>query len=184
MFGYMGGRTYLLHSRATHTGTKLKKNLLPGESASDRHDITARVFKQKMKSFMDFIVKHRIFGEVHCWMYSIEWRNRGLPHGHILIWLMNKIRAEGIDRIISAGIPDPDVDPQLFQIVTTNMIHGPCGALNSNSPCMDNGKCTKRFPKNLLPETITGNYGYPLYRRRSTENGGTFFYFGREESTG
>lgn len=55
------------------------------------------------------------------------------------------------------------------------MIHGPCGSFNINSPCMDNGKCTKRFPKDLLTDTITGNDGYPLYRRRSTENGGHSF---------
>ncbi|GFW73039.1 ATP-dependent DNA helicase [Trichonephila clavipes] len=52
------------------------------------------------------------------------------------------------------------------------MIHGPCGSLNNNSPCMSDGKCTKRYPRDLLAETITGNDGYPLYRRRSTEDGG------------
>nr|XP_034195047.1 uncharacterized protein LOC117611219 [Osmia lignaria] len=52
------------------------------------------------------------------------------------------------------------------------MIHGPCGLLNNNSPCISDGKCTKRYPRNLLAETITGNDGYPLYRRRSTEDGG------------
>jgi len=32
-------------------------------------------------------------------------------------------------------------------------------------------KCTKRYPRDILAETITGNDGYPLYRRRSTEDG-------------
>ncbi|XP_041451493.1 uncharacterized protein LOC121405025 [Drosophila obscura] len=52
------------------------------------------------------------------------------------------------------------------------MIHGPCGALNLNSPCMVEGKCSKRFPKNLVSDTVTGNDGYPEYRRRSTEDNG------------
>ncbi|XP_017461157.1 PREDICTED: uncharacterized protein LOC108354487 [Rhagoletis zephyria] len=52
------------------------------------------------------------------------------------------------------------------------MIHGPCGAFNAQSPCMSDGKCKKRYPRNLLTETITGNDGYPLYRRRSTADGG------------
>ncbi|GFU32746.1 ATP-dependent DNA helicase [Trichonephila clavipes] len=52
------------------------------------------------------------------------------------------------------------------------MMHGPCGSLNNNSPWMSDGKCTKRYPRDLLSETITGNDGYPLYRRRSTEDGG------------
>ncbi|GFY19500.1 helitron_like_N domain-containing protein [Trichonephila clavipes] len=51
------------------------------------------------------------------------------------------------------------------------MIHGPCVAFNNNSSCMCCGKCTKRYKK-MVSDTITGNDGYPLYRRRSVENGG------------
>ncbi|GFW35090.1 helitron_like_N domain-containing protein [Trichonephila clavipes] len=105
-------------------------------------------------------------------MYSIEWQKRGLPHAHILVWLINKITPDQIDQIISAEIPDKHIDPNLFDVVTKNMIHGPCGAFNNNSPCMSDGKCTKRYPRKLVSDTITGNDGYPLYRRRSVENGG------------
>jgi hypothetical protein len=52
------------------------------------------------------------------------------------------------------------------------MIHGPCGILNPNSPCMVEAKCYKRYPRQLVSETITGNDGYPLYRRRSTDDNG------------
>ena len=52
------------------------------------------------------------------------------------------------------------------------MIHGPCGAINPQSPCMENNKCTKRYPRQLLRDTETGDDGYPLYRRRSSEDGG------------
>ncbi|XP_044582624.1 uncharacterized protein LOC123263704 [Cotesia glomerata] len=82
-------------------------------------------------------------------MYSVEWQKRGLPHAHILVWFIDKIRPEEIDSIISAEIPDPSTDQLLFDIVTTNMIHGPCGTLNSSSPCMADGKCTKNFPKDF-----------------------------------
>jgi len=34
--------------------------------------LTARIFKQKLTKLMDIIVKHRIYGETQCWMYSIE----------------------------------------------------------------------------------------------------------------
>ncbi|GFT93446.1 ATP-dependent DNA helicase [Trichonephila clavipes] len=52
------------------------------------------------------------------------------------------------------------------------MIHGSCGAFNNNSSCMSDGKCTKRYPRKLVFDTITGNDAYPLYRRRSVEDGG------------
>lgn len=151
---------------------EIKKELLHSQTPLDRHDITARVFKQKLKSLMNFIIKHRVYGQVRCWMYSVEWQKRGLPHAHILVWLVDKIRPNEIDSIISAEIPDETVDPKLQAVVTKHMIHGPCGVFNNNSPCMVDGKCSKRYPRDMIAETITGNDGYPLYRRRSVADGG------------
>ncbi|XP_025413924.1 uncharacterized protein LOC112686037 [Sipha flava] len=150
----------------------IKINLFEGQTPTYRLDITARVFRQKLKALMDLIIKFRVFGEVRCWMHSIEWQKRGLPHAHILIWLIRKITPDQIDSIISAEIPDEIADPKLFEVVKKNLIHGPCGVLNLNSPCMIDGKCSKRYPKALTSDTITGDNGYPLYRRWSTEDNG------------
>ncbi|XP_046668407.1 uncharacterized protein LOC124359579 [Homalodisca vitripennis] len=146
--------------------------LLPGQTSSDRHDITARVFRQKILTLMNFIVNQRVFGNTRCWMYSIEWQKRGLPHAHILIWLLEKIQPDQVDDIICAEIPDPETDPDLDNVVIKNMIHGPCGVINPQSPCMVNSACSKRYPRKLTAETITGNDGYPLYRRRSIDDNG------------
>lgn len=51
---------------------EIVSELSSGQTSVHRHDITARVFKQKLKSLMDFIVKLRVFGETRCWMYSVE----------------------------------------------------------------------------------------------------------------
>lgn len=152
--------------------SEITQLLLPGQKSTDRHDLTARVFKQKLIRLMDLITKNHIYGETRCWMYSIEWQKRGLPHAHILIWLMVKLVSNQIDSIISAELPDPEADPQLFEIISKNMIHGPCGAFNTGSPCMKEGKCTKKYPRDLLQETQTGGDGYPQYRRRKPEDGG------------
>lgn len=137
-----------------------------------RHDLTARVFKQKLIKMMNAITKTHIFGECRCWMYSIEWQKRGLLHAHILIWLKEKIHADSIDRIISAELPDPHIDPILFQTICSSMIHGPCGVLNPTSPCMKDRKCTKRYPRDFRQDTQTGDDGYPKYRRRKPEDSG------------
>ena len=57
------------------------------------------------------------------------------------------------------------------------MVHGPCRILNPNAPCMEKGRCSKRFPKAFCESTKENNDGYPEYRRRY--NGITFkiFYF-------
>ncbi|XP_077128631.1 uncharacterized protein LOC143784336 isoform X1 [Ranitomeya variabilis] len=101
-------------------------------------------------------------------VHVIEFQKRGLPHAHILIILdsNSKLRTEeDIDNIVWAEIPNPTHYPQLHKIVLQHMIHGPCGEHNPNSPCMDLGKCTKGFPKDLQPRTIIAKDAYPTYRR-------------------
>lgn len=146
--------------------------LLQSQKSHDRHDIVARVFHLKVKKIMNLLTKGYIFGKTRCFMYTVEWQKRGLPHIHILLWLENRINPNMIDNVISAEIPDPNKDPLLYEIVKSNMIHGPCGALNNKSPCMVNKTCCKKYPRPLLKDTQTGNDGYPKYRRRSPDDGG------------
>lgn len=56
----------------------------------------------------------------------------------------------------------------LFKTVKKCMIHGPCGAENSNAPCMvDDGWggkiCLKGFPKAFQEFTMMDHHGYLLY---------------------
>jgi len=90
------------------------------------------------------------------------------------VWLVpeHKITPDKIDNIVCAEIPDPTLDPELHQIVVSNMVYGPCGSINSTSPCMDNGHCTKKYPKSFISETQQGADSYPLCRGRSPEDGG------------
>jgi hypothetical protein len=40
---------------------------------------------------------------------------------------------------------------------------------------MVNGKCSKKYPRPLVKDTMTGEDGYPTYRRRSVEDSGNSF---------
>jgi hypothetical protein len=42
---------------------EIKEDLLDGQSSNDRHDLTARVFKQKLMKLMDVICKYHVYGE-------------------------------------------------------------------------------------------------------------------------
>ena len=79
---------------------EIQQLLIQGQSAVQRLDITARVFRQKLKSLINNIVKLEVLASVRCWMYSVEWQKRGLPHAHILIWLHYKITSNEIDDVI------------------------------------------------------------------------------------
>ncbi|PAA80832.1 hypothetical protein BOX15_Mlig019542g1 [Macrostomum lignano] len=145
--------------------------LFPGQSAVDRPDITARVFELKKKAFLNRLKS--LFGDALARVCSLEYQKRGLPHVHVLLWLAVKLRPDQYDSIISAEIPDPIADADLHKLVVEHMLHGPCGQqLNSTASCMENGKCSKRYPREFLADTIVQEDGYPHYRRRSVEMGG------------
>lgn len=86
--------------------------------------------------------------------------------------MIEKMRSDEIDAIICAEISDPRINPELYEVVTTYMIHGPCGDHNRESLCIIKNKCSKFYHYDLLAGTITDNDGYSLYRRRSAEDNG------------
>ena len=167
--------------------SEITDELREGESAKDRPDIVARVFKQKKDQLMKDIRTKKVFGKVPAMLWVIEFQKRGLPHTHILVILSDDDRArtsEEVDNVICAQLPP---DPELFlpnspaqiqadrlqNIVLTNMVHGPCGNENPLSPCMENGKCSKKYPKEFCKKTVVNpNNTYPEYQRLSPEDGG------------
>ncbi|GBM15167.1 hypothetical protein AVEN_39084-1 [Araneus ventricosus] len=138
----------------------------------DRPDIIIRVFNMKLKELLEDICKHGIFRTVLAYIYVIQFQKRSLPHAHILLTLdsESKIRTkDDIDKFVSTELPDPCTDLRFFQIVTKCMVHGPCGTININSPCMRDGQCCKSFPKQFKDDTEDNVNGYPIYRRKATE---------------
>jgi len=64
---------------------EIRNNLLP---ASDCPDLVARVFRLKLKKLLEMLTKEMIFGRPRAWLYLIEWQKCGLPHSHLLLWLI------------------------------------------------------------------------------------------------
>ncbi|XP_076056367.1 uncharacterized protein LOC143034320 [Oratosquilla oratoria] len=146
----------------------------------DRPDFVSRIFKLKVDSLMDDLTIKNVFGRVKAHLLSVEWQKRGLPHVHILLWMERHVTADFVSRVISAEIPDKNKEPRLYEIVTTNMIHGPCRGFDESQLCCQ-GKygstslCGKGFPKVCRGDMYFGNNGYPLYRRTAVGEGGHSF---------
>ena len=142
--------------------------LLPGQQPHDRPDLVTRVFHLKKEALLHEITKDGIFGRAAAHVYTIEFQKRGLPHVHLLIVLEDGsklLMPADVDSAICAQWPDPETQPRLFEVIKKCMVHGPCGAVNPRAPCMDNGKCTKFYPKPFQPFTTMDDDGYPNYRR-------------------
>lgn len=101
-------------------------------------------------------------------MYTIDFQKQGLPHAHILIFFHPQSKYPtplDIDKIICSKILNPQLHPTLYNLVTTHMIHGPCGLSRMRSPCMINRKRSKYIPNKLTEVTKINEEGYPLYKR-------------------
>jgi hypothetical protein len=148
---------------------EIKRALLPGQQPQDRPDLVTRVFKIKLKELINDIHKKHILGDTIAGIYVIEFQKHGLPHAHILIFFAKDYKphmVEDVDRMISAELLNPETNRLAHKTITICMIHGPCGVVFPNAPCMEDGKCTKKYPRKFQSETVTDVNGYPIYRRK------------------
>lgn len=98
----------LVYIRTNPKWDEITRELCAGQVSFDRHDLIARVFHLKLKLMMDLLTKESTFGTALCYMYNVEWQKRGLPHAHILLWLLEKVRPNDIDKLISAEFRNAD----------------------------------------------------------------------------
>ncbi|XP_062179629.1 uncharacterized protein LOC133884291 [Phragmites australis] len=148
---------------------EITSQLFPGQTPQDRPELVARVYRAKLRDMHDFLIKKKHFGEVAAYAHVTEFQKRGLPHEHFLLIMTSKSKIttpDDYDKVISAEIPDKDKYPVLHDLVIKHMLHGPCGALNKNCPCMIDGQCRFRYPRQFYDATQQGMDSYPIYRRR------------------
>ena len=148
---------------------EIQDELRPGESAWMRKDLVVRVFQLKLKCLMDDLLHKHVLGRSIAHLHVIEFQKRGLPHAHILIILCAEHKphtVDDFDTIVCAEIPNRETQKELYDIVCSNLMHGPCGDMNPKCVCMVDGKCSKNFPKQCHTETHVSEDSYPSYRRR------------------
>ena len=140
--------------------TEITQNLRPSERSEHHPDLVAIVFRSHLAELLTDIKDRHFLGFPVAHVQLIEFQKRGLPHCHMLIILreQDKLRnCNDIDRKISAEIPHPRKDPELYELVKYCMIHGSFD------------RHTK--PKEFREETLENVNSYPAYQRR--DNGTT-----------
>ncbi|KAH8975910.1 hypothetical protein BDL97_01G184800 [Sphagnum fallax] len=129
------------------------------------------LFKIKLKELINDIHKNHILGCTSARIYVVEFQKRGLLHAHILIFFTKDCKphtVEDVDHMISAELLNSETNKLAHETVARCMMHGPCGAAFPNAPCMEEGKCKKKYPHKFQSETVTDVNGYPIYQRRDT----------------
>nr|GEZ10845.1 hypothetical protein [Tanacetum cinerariifolium] len=163
---------------------KIVENLYEGQTAQDRPDLVTRVFYAKLEYLKHQLFTKHILGVVSSHVYVIEFQKKGLPHAHFLLILTSADKLANPDhynKVVCAEIPDPNKQPELHQLVLKHMIHGPCGHLNTQCPCMEGElkKCRWNYPRQFQETMQQGDDSYPLYRRR--DNGIEYVYKGHDK---
>jgi hypothetical protein len=128
-----------------------------------------QVFKIKLKELINDIHKKHILGCIIAGIYVIEFQKRGLPHAHIFIFFVEDYKPhtiEDVDRMINAKFPNLKINKLAHETVAKCMMHRPCGAAFPNSPCMEDGKCKKQYPRKFQSKMMMDVY--PIYRRGDT----------------
>ena len=139
-----------------------------GQNASDRPDVTCRVFHQKLKKILNTL-RQGLLGKKIYLLHVVEFQKRGLPHAHLALRVdPQPLTTDKIDEVISAEVPpeseDSD-DQRYYDLVLRHMIH------HHTHACLDENKhCRKNFPKPLVERTYIDDRGYVHYRRRSAED--------------
>ncbi|XP_074377523.1 uncharacterized protein LOC141719037 [Apium graveolens] len=170
--GFLSLKNYYSYTfQIRESDGKKMMEYVPGCIAPNCPDIISRVFRLKLDQLMVDIKDKKHFGVCIGVMYVVEFRKRGLPHVHMLIWLdadSKKNLKQNVDNFVFAEIPDPIFDPVGYAAVNEFMIHGPCGLQNVKSPCMKDLRWIRHFPKKYCARTTFDDSGFPMYIRRRT----------------
>lgn len=81
----LGSPSYFITMTCNPKWKEIQQELKPGQTASDRPDLIARVFQLKLKCLLDDLVKEKVLAEITGRVHTIEFQKRSLPHAHILI---------------------------------------------------------------------------------------------------
>jgi len=125
---------------ANGSAAEVKACLQAWQQSEDRWDLCSEVFDAHRKQLLKELGEGGVFGTSVARFSVLEFQKRGLPHVHVLLWLVDQpSNGEKIDAIVRATIPP--VGPLRDSVLRTN-VHN-CGP-GCQGP---SGRCKSFFPK-------------------------------------
>ena len=123
--------------------------------------LVARHFQYRVELFFKILVLDGPLGKTKYYAIRCEFQVRGSPHIHSFIWIINapiltKSNIENyrkwLDSIIRTDLPDPLLEPELYQLVKTYQVHRHSRTCRKRR----NEKCRFHFGKYFTSQTIIG----------------------------
>ena len=112
--------------------------------------LVARHFQYKVEVFFKDIILDGTLGKTKYYAIRIEFQERGNPHVHSFIWILDPPNIQDevayisfIERTINAQLPDPQNDSELFELVKTYQVHAhsrTCWKYNKYECCFSHGR--------------------------------------------
>ncbi|POS86701.1 hypothetical protein EPUL_003475 [Erysiphe pulchra] len=148
----IGNPSLVLNFTANPSWPEIPENLEHHQTSDTLPDLIAKVFKLKLDQYLHDVKERNVCGTTIGSQLSIEYQKRGLPHGHLLLFLHPDCvpcTPEQVDQLVRARILTDD--PVLAAIVKSQLTH--------------DEKCSKGYPKRWCEATVLRENSYPEYTR-------------------
>lgn len=134
----LGKPTFFITLTCNPNWPDIVSELLEGQTAFDRTDVTCRVFKHRLAAFLHNLRYGKYFGNKEkpkFLIHVIEYQHRGMPHAHIVVSFYDAPTSDAnteeelaafIDMHITAehmSQPETDEDLHYEQLITDHMTH-------------------------------------------------------------
>jgi PIF1-like helicase/helitron helicase-like protein len=144
------------------------KDTLP----SNRPFHTYLHYHHRLSSMHQYLWKNQNMTDWGDWLHHFErdeFQNRGAIHTHGVAYLSKSIPELIDSNVIRADMPDPNLEPELYELVKKHQIHtcdSRCGG-----PAPEGSRCKKGFPQPYSNTTYEDPRSLRyIYRRTKTED--------------
>jgi DNA replication protein DnaC len=130
-------------------------------------------YQNRLKSIHHYLWKNEKLCKWGKWKHHWErdeFQNRGAIHTHGIAYVEKSINELILNNIIRADLPDPNLEPELYQKVLTHQIHH-CQEYHCGGPPTSGKRCSKGFPQPLSNITYEDNNTlHYIYKRTKEED--------------
>jgi hypothetical protein len=147
---------------------EIQSQLLLGQDINGIPVVVCRTFHALFPALKSFL--RTKFGGLAYEISVIEFQKRGLPHAHIAVKFKHELPLSAIDSLISAELPDPKENSELYTQVLTFHMHSQDHLTRPGSRCNSDGNCAYGYPQQITSNTHIDNIGRVHYRRRKGDS--------------